>query len=185
MAAINTLPHPFYRTRCRHHLKGCQSPSPAKGSCFLRMSKRLLLRNEWMPPLGTQKFGFIYLFSPAACSAVAAEDAVLEGTVETSVCSGLSSLLLGNHLKMMTQLFSNCQVWVLCGNGECSSLIPAFLLVSLCGWKNGQECKWFKFSYVLEKQNEAIYLSDAVNIQFYVWCPHEFFSQYRYLHSFS
>lgn len=27
-----------------------------------------------------------------------------------------------------------------------------FLLVSLCGWKKGQECKWFKFSYVLKKQ---------------------------------
>lgn len=149
------------------------------------MSERVLLRNKWMPPLGTQKFGFFFSLQQALLLTLWTQGG--KG-LWRHVCTRPELLAAWWSLKKWwpdSFPIPNCQVWVLCGNGECSSLIPAFLLVSLCGWKNSQERQWFKFSYVLKKQSEAICLSDAVNVQFYVWCWCAFLSRHRYLHRFS
>lgn len=51
--------------------------------------------------------------------------------------------------------FAKCAYFVAEG-GMSPSSIPHSSWVSLCGWKNGWERKWFKFSYVRERQQSTL-----------------------------
>lgn len=114
------------------------------------MSKRVLLDKE------SSRDAEIWIFSPATCPVVNATDLAAEGPRSLIFALGLTSSLLGSHWQMMTQSlpFAKCECFLRGGMP-----LPQILHSSqfpCMGGKNGQECKRFKFSYVLEKHPSTI-----------------------------
>lgn len=110
-----------------------------------------------MPPLGTQKFGF---FPLQTGSVVDATGAGLEGIVEAVICAGPELLTAWQSFKKWwpkSLPFAKCEYFVAKRNAALwflhSSPFPCV------GGKKGQECEWYKISYVLKKPKEAVYLS--------------------------
>lgn len=123
---------PVLLTRCRNHLQGHQKVLPQQRTFVLLMkSRRVLLSNECLPS-GHRTLDF--LPADKLCGRCHGHRARRDGG-GYYLCSAWVPHCLAITWKMMTPIFAICQVWVLCGQEECGSLIRAFLLVSLCGWK--------------------------------------------------
>lgn len=101
---INTMPHPFYWTRGRNHLKGHQSLPKANGSGASRLSSLLALSNG---SPGTWEFGFF----PGSELCCECRKTVLERMAETLRGFSLCPLLFGKCFKMMDHVIATCQMW--------------------------------------------------------------------------
>lgn len=113
MVAINTLPHAFCWPGCRHQRRDVRVLPEHTAPVLHRMSKRVLLSNECLLS-GHRNLDFFFFFP---CNRLCCWGRGARRDHGDFSALGPSSSQLGNHLKMMTQLLPDCQVWVLCGNG--------------------------------------------------------------------
>ena len=117
----------------------------------------------------------IWIISLQTGSVVDATGAGLEGIVEAVTCARPELLPAWQSFKKWwpkSLPFAKCEYFVAKRNAALWFLHSSWF--PCVGGKKGQECEWYKISYVLKKPKEAMCLSYSAKIQFKVWCPCDF-----------